>query len=330
MNTSLSSARQLRFHQLLVGARKTWLREALATALAHIDPIALRLQLADYVPVDVQRILAIAGIRDEQVFPVPVVIEAAPNLVGYYRLLLGIPQKSFYTSATGMGRFKLMEEKGVLKRASQTSVPEFCRVMSEPLADLVRQISPTITAQDIAELPLLTLGSQFQGGNNNRIGKVATDDVFLAVSELVSAHVLERTEQRITVRNSSGRLVIIALASDPDISINEAVGDSTRKIVAIEIKGGSDRSNAHNRAGEAEKSHQKARQNGYRDFWTLIATRGLDIQTLKGESPTTNAWFDVSQVLAREGDDWDDFVNNLSAVVGIPIATDHSRQDLNR
>jgi hypothetical protein len=32
--------------------------------------------------------------------------------------------------------------------------------MSEHLAELVRQISPRITARDVSELPLLTLGAQ--------------------------------------------------------------------------------------------------------------------------------------------------------------------------
>ena len=33
-------------------------------------------------------------------------------LVGYYRLLLGVPQKTFYASGTGMSQFKSMEEDG--------------------------------------------------------------------------------------------------------------------------------------------------------------------------------------------------------------------------
>src|SRR5438876_5226020 len=80
-----------------------------------------------------------------------------------------------------------------------------------------------------------------------------------------------------------------------------------RNKVAIEIKGGTDMSNAHNRAGEAEKSHQKAKKQGFRDFWTLISKSGLSIEKLKQESPTTNSWFDVAQVLARQGEDWKDF-----------------------
>src|SRR5436190_5426656 len=130
-------ARQVAFHQLLVSARKTWLMDALAEALGRIDPRQLKEQLLAYVPTDAQRILASAGVRDEHVFPTPLVLEAAPTLVGYYRLLLGVPQKTFYGTGSGRGRFKSMELRGTLTAAQKLALPEFCAAMSEALADLV-------------------------------------------------------------------------------------------------------------------------------------------------------------------------------------------------
>ena len=59
----------------------------------------------------------------------------------------------------------------------------FCAVVSENLAELVRQLSPKITARDVAELSLLTLGAQLYGSNNNAIGKQATLDVFFLSSK---------------------------------------------------------------------------------------------------------------------------------------------------
>lgn len=90
-----TASRQVRFHQLLVAARKSWLMDALGEALAVIDPAKVKGELTAYVPEDAQRILAAAGIRDEHVFPIPIILEAKPTLLGYYRLLLGAPQKSF-------------------------------------------------------------------------------------------------------------------------------------------------------------------------------------------------------------------------------------------
>jgi hypothetical protein len=314
-----SAARQVRFHQLLVAARKTWLMDALSDTLARIDPKALKAELMASVPVDAQRLLASAGVRDEHVFPTTIVLEATPTLIGYYRLLLGLPQKTFYGKGSGMGPFKHLEEGGAVRPADRARLPEFCAAMIEGLADLVRQMSPTITERDVAELPLLALGSQFQGGNNNLIGKTATRDVFLSVVEILKDHILERSDRVLKVRNAAGRIVIVALANDPDVRIQEAFGDKAHNKVAIEIKGGTDVSNAHNRAGEAEKSHQKARNAGYRDFWTVIAKAGLDMRKLNAESPTTNSWFDATQVLGRIGPDWEDFRRRLADAVGIPL-----------
>lgn len=313
------ASRQVFFHQLLAAARKTWLLDALRSALASVNPNQLKAQLAHYVPADVQQVLAAAGIRDEHVFPTPLVLESKPTLVGYYRLLLGAPQKSFYAGATSMSIFKSMEGRGVLSERQRSLLPEFCKAMSVELADLVRQMSPAITSRDVVELPILTIGAQFQGSNNNAIGRQAIVDVFLSIKEVLKGHIVKEEKAALVLRNSAGRKVTVAIGSDPDVRIEEEAGGKFQKKVAIEIKGGTDRSNAHNRAGEAEKSHQKARGQGFREFWTIIAKRGLDMNKLKTESPTTNSWFDAAQVLGREGDDWQEFRGRLAVQVGIPL-----------
>jgi len=292
---------------------------ALTEALAQADPLEVKKQLSTYVPADVQQVLATNGVRDEHVFPVPVVLETRPTLIGYYRLLLGVPQKHFYAGNTGMGQFKSMELRGLLKQGRRPDLEGFCAAMAVGLADLVRQMAPQITPRDVVELPLITLGSQFQGGNNNTIGRHATVDVFLAVSELVKSHIVTQEERTLTIQNSAGRRVVIALAADPDIRIQEEFGGKLRNKVAIEIKGGTDRSNAHNRAGEAEKSHQKAKNEDFRDFWTIISKTGLNVEKLKSESPTTKDWFDVAHVLGREGEDWDLFKSRLADATGTPL-----------
>jgi len=217
-----------------------------------------------------------------------------------------------------MGPFKSMEANGTLNDRQRELLPVFCRAMCAALADMVRQISPTVTARDVQELPLLTLGSFFQGANNVLIGKQATADVFLSIKEIIRRSLREHKPNRMVIKNAAGRRVTLTLGSDPDIRIEEEFAEQLRKKVAIEIKGGTDRSNAHNRAGEAEKSHQKARNEGFRDFWTIIAKKGVDVGKLRAESPTTTSWFDVAQILGRRGDDWDEFCSRLIEVVGIP------------
>lgn len=294
---------------------------ALRDALSTVDPDVVNRELAAFAPPDARAILAGAGIRDEHVFPTPTVLKAKPTLVGYYRLLIGSPQKSFYGTGTGMGKFKRMESHGTVSATQEGKLAEFCKVMGESLAELVRQLTPTVTPRDVHELPLLVLGSQFQGGANNLIGQRATEAVFIAVKEIVASHIESQDDRVVTVRNASNRRVRIALAADPDVRISEEFSpDEFRPKVAIEIKGGTDRSNAYNRAGEAEKSHNSAHQTGFRDFWTVIAKTGLNMATLREKSPKTRSWFDAAQVLARDGRDWDEFRSRIAEVVGIPLS----------
>ncbi|MBZ5569680.1 MAG: XcyI family restriction endonuclease [Acidobacteriia bacterium] len=73
--------------------------DALTDALGQLEQTVVKEQIGKCVPPGAQKALAAAGLRDEFLFPVPAVLEAKPSLVGYYRLLLGVPQKSFYGSA---------------------------------------------------------------------------------------------------------------------------------------------------------------------------------------------------------------------------------------
>jgi hypothetical protein len=310
------ASRQIGFYHLLLAARKQWFIDALSGALNELDQGKIKEQIAQYVPGDVQKILAAAGVRDEHVFPVPAVIEAKPSLVGYYRLLLA-PQKGFYHASTGMGQFRSMEHSGVASAKQAALIPAFCASMSAPIADLVRQI-PNITERDIRELPLLTFGSQLQGSNNTQIGKRAMENVFRVISEIVRKHTVKAEPRRLTIRNSTGRTVVISLAHDPDVKIEEAFGDGVHHKVAIEVKGGTDISNVHNRAGEAEKSHLKAKKAGFPEFWTIIAKHGLDLAKLRAESQTTNHWFDIAELLAGRGTDYEAFRERLSSAVSIP------------
>ena len=105
--------------------------------------------------------------------------------------------------------------------------------MAENLAELVYQISPKITARDISELPLLTLGAQLYGTNNNAFGKQAALDVFLSVVEIVKEFIVSQDSTRITVHNASKRKVIIGFSGDPDIRIQEEFEGKLRNILAI-------------------------------------------------------------------------------------------------
>jgi hypothetical protein len=293
--------------------------DALLAALKVADPATVKTQISAIVPPDVQQILAAAGIRDEQVFPTPAVLEAAPRLLGYYRLLLNVPQKTFYRSASGFGGLRTMEGKGTLRAAQQAQLPALCSALAAALAELVRGMAPTLSTRDIFELPLLTLGSQLQGGANNIIGQQAVEAVFQAITKIVQAHISASAASQVIISNSAGQQFLIARSNDPDVDIREIVTAGRQPRIAIEVKGGTDQSNAYNRAGEAEKSHIKANIRGYSQRWTVIGTRGVaNAPRLKAGSPTTTQWFEATEVMAQAGHDWSRFEQLLRIELGIP------------
>ena len=308
-------------HGLLAAARENVLSDALQRALMHVDPNRLSAEIVAVSPVEPRRVLQAAGIRDEHIFVTPAVLEQRPSLLGYYRLLLGISQKQFYASSTGLARFKVLEQKNVLPPRLIGEIEKLCVSLNHSLAELITGVEGGITPKDVEQLPLLLLGTQFDGSWRNLIGQRATREVFDAMKSViqladVDVHESEKGDT-LTFLNRSNRKITLALAADPDVVITEDVDGRSILKVAIEIKGGTDLSNAHNRAGEAEKSHQKARNREAADFWTIMATSGMDLSVLKQESPTTRKWFDLVSVLEQEGESWQRLVSELKIAVGV-------------
>ena len=124
----------------------------------------------------------------------------------------------------------------------------------------------------------------------------------------------------IVLRNSFGRTVTVAFSSDPDIALSEELSASVINKLAIEIKGGTDVSNIHNRLGEAEKSHQKAKAKGFTEFWT-IKNAEVDLAVAAKESPTTNLFFDLSRIIDPNDDEWIRFRDERTARLGVPASS---------
>ena len=73
---------------------------------------------------------------------------------------------------------------------------------------------------------------------------------------------------------------------------------------------------AHNRLGEAEKSHQKAKLNGFTEFWTLIGTTVIR-EIANKESPTTDKFYYIPNLINNKSYEYVDFKENLIALAGI-------------
>jgi hypothetical protein len=101
-----------------------------------------------------------------------------------------------------------------------------------------------------------------------------------------------------TLVNAAGRQVVIEVAADPDIVIFErSIGSGDRPLVAIEVKAGTDVSNIHNRIGEAEKSHLKAKARKFTECWTIVNVNKLDPALAAQQSPTTHRFFRLSELM---------------------------------
>ncbi len=253
-------------------------------------------------------------------FAVPCVLTANPRLLGYYRLLLGFSQKAFYTSEFGLASFKVMEEKGVLGARQTAVLKALCRALNVASGKLLNGIGERrINAGLLHDLSLLTVGPQLRGGYNVAVGLAAIERVFEAIIRIVDSAIVTSEARRIEIVNAARRKVVIQFAADPDIIIREEMAPNAyRNIIAIEVKGGLDFSNIHNRLGEAEKSHQKARFGGYHECWTVVNVDRINLSLAKQESPTTNRFYRLSQLISRRGDEYQDFENRVISLTGIP------------
>ncbi|HEX7324493.1 MAG TPA: XcyI family restriction endonuclease [Rhodanobacteraceae bacterium] len=313
------SGRQIFVAAFLARTRQTGLHAAVAAAARAVDSAVLRNEIARYASADGLTALQGTGVRDEEVFATPEVLRKAPGALAYYRLLLGISQKQFYSTATGLNAFKSMEDRQVIGGAAAGLLPDLCTALNAAAARMLHVLPAQTLRLDVDQLPLLTLGAQADGSWRTQIGTRATKDVFDALKKIVrtTSSTFTETEVSITVTNSSHREVTLMLAPDPDIVIREQYDGTTVYKAAIEIKGGKDYANIHNRVGEAEKSHQKARQDGAADCWTVIHMAHANPDKLKRESPATRVWIDMGDVLAGSGSSWDKLVRLTKTTMGI-------------
>ncbi|MDR2565035.1 MAG: XcyI family restriction endonuclease [Bifidobacteriaceae bacterium] len=203
------------------------LGSGLESAVAGVHPSVLEREVEHHVPVGALAPLEAAGLRPEEVFALPSVLRAAPGMLARYRLLLGVSQKLFYSSRSGLSSFKSMEERQVISAKANGMIDQLCDELNLALADLVAALPPESLRLDVASLPFLTLGVQADGAWRGQIGRSATAAVFEAMVAVVAERVgdaMIRDGSAVTVVNSAGRRVTMAFAPDPDVVIRETVG----------------------------------------------------------------------------------------------------------
>jgi len=310
---------QIDFSGVLAEIRGQYLQDALSATVQKLDITELDKALAEFVPKPSLSMLASHGLRGELMFPVPLVLTEKPHLLGYYRLLYGYSQKEFYTTETGVSRFQSMEKRGLLSAGNSIKLPDLCKALADAGVLLLDGIGAKRISQALLDdLTLLTLGPQLRGGANVKKGAAGIVKVFDAIHEIVRPAVKDASPNKIEIENAAGRRVLIEFAPDPDIIIREEMSaDNFRELIAIEVKGGSDFSNIHNRIGEAEKSHQKAKAAGYVECWTVVNVDRIDMDMGKRESPTTNRFYRISDLVNGSGPEYQDFRARVISLTGI-------------
>ena len=306
---------QISFYYRLQAIRTVYLHEAFQETVKGLDIREIDSELASYVSKQALNKVASSGLRGEVFFAVPCIVHKNPHLLGYYRLLLGFSQKEFYAKGP-FGRFKKLEEDGEITSATRPAIPALCKSViasAEMLVEGIDQLSLDL----VRSLQLLTVGAQLRGSENTRLGQRAIEQVYGLILEAVRSYATDATRRTIIVRNKSKRNVLIEFASDPDVRISEKLASGLRPLVSIEVKGGADVSNVHNRLGEAEKSHQKAKGRGFFEFWTIVRA-DVDLADVARESPTTSHFFNLDAIGKPGSADNRRFREMLCSTVGIP------------
>lgn len=309
----LPATRAIDLFNGLIAARQLQLHPALAATVKAVGVVAIDQELHNLVPTDALNRVAERGLRGELVFPVPVLIQRRPALIGYYRMLLGLSKKEF-GNVLGHSRWVAAEDRENLPGRLRGELLELCTVFIAPLAELVAAMA-TFDERDLSDLALLTLGPSLQGGRNNMIGAVASRAVFASVRILVQPWLSSESERCLVVESPSARRFSVTAGNDPDVRIDELTTGEPEPVLAIEIKGGGDASNAHNRAGEAEKSQIKARDLGFAERWTVIVMGSISSERIRRHTPTSTAVYEAREIMERAGPDWERFWLALGALL---------------
>jgi hypothetical protein len=306
-------ALQILFAQRLEQIRSVYLHEALGRCVEKLDIALLDRDLHSFVPDVHLAKLAKFSLRGEAFFPVPYLLENCPYLLGYYRLLLGYSRKEF---SKGYSPWLILEDKGRIPLKLRGQLPELCHELGQAAGVLVENLDALSPAL-IHELQLLTLGAQLRGGKNNTLGNDAIKQVWHVIYEIVKPHVKDAQANKfIHLKGNKDEELLITFSSDPDIRITEHKEGTFIKRVAIEVKGGADEANVHNRIGEAEKSHQKAKTNGYAECWTILRA-AVDMEKARLESSSTDKFYNLDSIGEESTPEFERFKRDLLEVLGL-------------
>jgi len=320
----LRPATQIDFYARLQAVKERYLHNALKETIeaATFDLPTLDGELALFADATSLKRLASFHLRGETFLPVPYLLKRNAHLLGYYRLLYGFSCKAFYDQGP-FKRFQRMEDDGLVDPRTEPSLPTLCRSLRATGGMLVEAIK-SVSRGTVFELQLLTLGPQFKGGGNVKVGQGAIDTFFTLLKSLLSPYNPKVKGRQLGFVNDSKLRVVVRVASDPDVSITQQLDAEERKLVAIELKGGTDASNIWNRLGEVEKSHLKAKAKGFNELWTVTRVDLTTVPALenkaRAQSPSTTRFFFLDRIVDSTTPEAVTFRQVLGSMMGVRLA----------
>ena len=248
----------------------------------------------------------------------PYVLRSQPRLLGYYRLLLCFSQKQFYGERYGFAPFKPMEEKGSLTANHEaigygSSVRRFAAVpsCSLPAPADCREIWSMNSR-------CLRWVHSLRGSVLNVFGSRATRRVFELIESMVGSAIVSSSQNASSfkmppaVSSGSNSATTPTYASGKNCHQENSGTSSQLKSKAAWITRISTIA-----SGRAEKSHQKARKDGYVECWTIVGVVDLNVELAGKESPSTDRFYYLDRITDRKSEEFDDFRENLLSRVGI-------------
>ena len=190
------------FYYRLKTIEELYFNFALKETIKMLDISEVDAELSRYVPKSALNKLASFGLRGETVFPISLLFNQNPYLLGYYRLLYGFSQKELY-GKSGLGRFKSMEDKGKINVKVEDEIVNLCKILIKSGTFRVNEID-NFSINLLHDLQLLTVGPQLRGSMNNEYGQVATQKAFNLLKKLVADYIIHFTPSIIEIQNEAG------------------------------------------------------------------------------------------------------------------------------
>lgn len=208
------------------------------------------------------------GIKPIKIFCHPEVLVKNPKIVGYYRMLAMVSQKSMGRVGLNINSFETGENKLSSDLASQIS-----RHLNKIISILIEQ-DKKIDPREFDIWRGMAAGSQAQGSWQNLKGdkaEIVIKDLLERISKEKSLIIKEVTHGKgEEFHLKDGRVVI--LGSEPDIGVYY------KNIIqyAVEIKGGIDTAGVLERFGAALKSLRRAKQENPKSI-TILIMQGVSL-----------------------------------------------------